>query len=309
MTLDPDTCLTGLYVTVDEYCKAHPAPAGGRGRTASLERSEVVTLALYGQWARCTSERDCYRPADRHLRGAFPRLPNRSQFNRLIRGAYATIVAVGQHLADHLGAGEAPYEVLDATAAPVRNVKRRGWGWLPEYVTRGWSNRLGWYEGFPLLVAATPDGVITGYGIGPADAKDQPLAETFFEARATADPRLPTVGRPTREPYLADSGFIGAARHQFWLDAFGTRVICPPYRSAKRNWPRARRRWLAAHRQVIESVNAKLLHTFRLERERPHELGGFHTRLAAKVALHNFCCWLNRQLGRPTLAFADLVAW
>jgi hypothetical protein len=307
--MDPDTFLTGLYVFVDEYCKAHPAPARGRGRAASLDRSEVVTLALFGQWARFGSERDFYRYADQRLRGAFPGLPNRSQLNRQIRAAYLTIVAVGQHLADWLGAGEAPYEVLDATAAPVRNVKRRGWGWLPEYVTRGWSNRLGWYEGFHLLVAATPDGVITGYGIGPADAKDQPLAETFFAARATADPRLPTVGRPTLEPYLTDSGFIGAERHAHWLAAFGARVICPPYRSAKRNWPRALRRWLAARRQVIESVNTKLLHTFRLERERPHELGGFHTRLAAKVALHNFCCWLNRQLGRPTLAFADLLAW
>ena len=86
-------------------------------------------------------------------------------------------------------------------------------------------------------------------------------------------------------------------------------MVCPPYRSARRNWPRALRRELAAHRQVIESLNAKLQHTFRLDRERPHELGGFHTRLAAKVALHNFSCWLNRQLARPTLAFADLLTW
>jgi hypothetical protein len=29
--------------------------------------------------------------------------------------------------------------------------------------------------------------------------------------------------------------------------------------------------------------------------------------LAAKIALHNFCIWLNVQLGRPGLAFADSV--
>ena len=142
-TMDPDTFLTSLYVTVDEYCKAHPTPVRGRGRPASLTRSEVVTLALFGQWGRFATERDFYRYADRHLRPAFPRLPARSQLNRLIRAAYATIVAVGYHLAALLDAGAAPYEVLDATVAPVRNVKRRGGGWLPEYVTRGWSNRLG----------------------------------------------------------------------------------------------------------------------------------------------------------------------
>jgi hypothetical protein len=308
MSLDPDTFLTILYVVVDEWCNAHAA-CRRRGRPPALTRSEAVTLALYGQWARFASERDFYRYADRHLRRAFPGLPHRTQLNRRIRTVYETIVAVGHHLADRLGAGEAPYQALDATAVPVRNVKRRGGGWLPEYVTRGWSNRLGWYEGFHLLVAASPDGPITGYGVGPADAKDQPLAETFFGARATGDPRLPTVGPPTTEPYLADSGFIGAARHARWRADSGAHVICPPYRSAARNWPRPLRRWLSRHRQVIETVNAKLLLTFRLERERPHELGGFHARLAAKVALHNFCCWLNRQLGRPTLAFADLLGW
>jgi Transposase DDE domain len=309
MSLDPDTFLTGLYVLVDDYCKALAAVGRRPGPARSLTRSEVVTLALFGQWARFASERDFYRYAARRLRGAFPRLPDRGQLNRLIRAEYAAIVAVGHHLAGRLGAGDAAYEVLDATAAPVRNVKRRGWGWLPEYAARGWSNRLGWYEGFHLLVAATPEGAITGYGVGPADAKDQPLAETFFAARATRDPRLPTVGRASGEPYLADSGFIGAALHAHWRADYGARVLCPPNRSARRNWPRALRRWLAGRRQVIEAVNAALLLTFRLDRERPHTLGGFHARLAAKVALHNFCCWLNRQLGRPPLAFADLIAW
>ncbi len=53
----------------------------------------------------------------------------------------------------------------------------------------------------------------------------------------------------------------------------------------------------------------KLLTTLRLARERPHALDGFQARLAAKVALHNCCLWLNVQLGRELLAFADLLAW
>jgi len=52
-----------------------------------------------------------------------------------------------------------------------------------------------------------------------------------------------------------------------------------------------------------------LLNTFRLGRPRPHALDGFQARLATKVALHNFCLWLNMQLGREPLAFADLLDW
>jgi hypothetical protein len=305
MGVDPDTFLTCLYVVVDECCKALPAAEPRPGPEPALAQSEVVTLAVFGQWGRFASERAFYRYANQCLRAAFPRLRCRSELNRQIRAERDAIVAVGQALAERLGASDVTYEVLDATAAPVRNSKRAGTGWLAGMASLGWSNRLSWYEGFHLLVAATPEGVITGYGFGPADAKDQPLAETFFAARHRAHPRLPSAGRPSDEPDVADSGFIGAARHRVWRDTLGARVICPPYRSARRNWPPALRRWLGGLRQIIESVNDKLLFTFRLDRERPHALDGFQARLAAKVTLHNFCCWLNR----PLLAFATLLDW
>jgi len=66
---------------------------------------------------------------------------------------------------------------------------------------------------------------------------------------------------------------------------------------------------VAGVRQMVETVYEKLHHTFRLDRERSHDLSGFQARLAAKIALHNFCMWLNEQLGRPRLAFMDLVDW
>jgi Transposase DDE domain len=306
--MDPDTFLTTLYVLVDDCCRALPAPRR-RGPAPTLTRGEAVTLALLSQWGRFGSERDFYRYADRRLRGAFPRLPHRTQLNRQIRRERDTIVAVGHAVADRLGARAGEYEVLDATAAPVRNAKRSGSGWLAGQVAIGKSSRLGWFEGFMVLLAADPTGVITGHGFGPGNTKDQTLAETFFAARRTPRPALPSVGRPSGEPYLADSGFIGATRHADWSDAYGARVSCPPYRSAARNWPPQLRRWLGGLRQIIESVNGKLVQHFRLDRDRPHSLDGFAARLAAKIALHNACCWLNRLLGRPTLAFADLLGW
>ncbi len=59
--LDADTFLTELYVMVDDFCKAN-LPADTRpGPEASLSRSEVVTLAIFGQWGRFASERDRQR--------------------------------------------------------------------------------------------------------------------------------------------------------------------------------------------------------------------------------------------------------
>jgi hypothetical protein len=87
-------------------------------------------------------------------------------------------------------------------------------------------------------------------------------------------------------------------------------VATPLHQNSKKlHWPKALRRWLAGLRQMIETVNDKLLHTFRLTQERPHHATGFQARLAAKVGLHNFCIWFNLHLGRAPLAFAELLDW
>src|SRR5512143_292969 len=149
---------------IDDFCKGHLAPEPRSGALASLTRSEVLTLALVGQWQRCLSERGFYRYAQHCLRGAFSTLPDRSQFNRLRRRHQAAVVAFSLSLVQRLQAQQCAYEVLDATAVPTRNAKRRGLGCLPGVADIGWSNRLGGYEGFYLLLSGTPTGVITGCG-------------------------------------------------------------------------------------------------------------------------------------------------
>jgi hypothetical protein len=326
--LDTDTFLTTLYVMTDDFCKAHLPPEVAPGPDASLTRSEVLTLTIFGQWRHFASERDFYKWAKRHLGGpghAFPKLPHRSQFNRLERAHYASLVAFWQHLTGLLRPSDLSgyYEALDATAVPTRYVNRRGNGWLLGQADKGLGSRVGWYCGFYLLASADAHGVFTGWGFGAASAKDQPLATTFLQARASGDARLPTVGEalPPDGFYLSDSGFTGQELHRQWFQAYGAEVLTPPQRTGGPGhqpwhelWTRGLRRWIAGLRQIIETVFAKLHfaklhHVFRLRDERPHTVEGFMTRLAGKITLHNFCIYLNRQLNRPDLAFADLWSW
>jgi hypothetical protein len=310
--LDTDTFVTSLYVAVDDFCQSHLLPAVAPGLHPALTRSEVVTLALFSQWAPFASERDFYRWALRHLRGAFPRLPDRSQFNRAVRRQQHALVAFGHFLAEHLDGPDTLYEALDTTAVPTRNLHRRGAGGLAGQADIGWSNRLGWFEGLRLLLSVTPAGAITGFGTAPASTKDQPLAETFCALRQQPHPPLPSVGKASPRPYVADKGFGGRHLRAHWEQAYEATVIAASQRRNRQQpqpWPKEWRRWVAGLRQIVETVNTKLQHCFRLDRERPHLLAGLLARLAAKMALHNFCLWLNGQLGRPLLAFVDLVAW
>jgi hypothetical protein len=307
--LDWETFLTALYVAVDDLLTDLGPPGRHPGPAAALEASEVVTLALFAQWGRFPSGAAFSRFAAARLRPCFPGLPSPSRLNRLVRRHRPAVEAVALALGRQAAAADPSDAVVDCTGVATRNHKRRGRGWLAGLTDRGRCSRLEWFHGVYLLLCCGPTGAVTGFGCGPASANDRVLAEAFFAARAAADPRLPTVGVPTSDYYVADMGFAGRECEARWAAAYGARVVCPPQTGSARAWPKPLKTWLASIRQVVETVTDRLLSTFRLDRERPHELGGLLTRLAAAVGLHNFCILLNRTLGRPDLATADLVSW
>src|SRR6516165_5824314 len=72
--VDVDTFLTTLYVMVDDFCMLALPPVLHPGPQAALSRSEVVTLALFGQWQGFGSERGflplCATPSPGRLSAA-----------------------------------------------------------------------------------------------------------------------------------------------------------------------------------------------------------------------------------------------
>jgi hypothetical protein len=310
--LDVDTFLTTLYVTVEDFCHSR-APKSKPAPEASLCASEVITLSIFARWSRFNSERDFYRYADTELRDAFPTLPNRSQFNHLVRSCAQLIEAFALHLTSLLTEAQmCPYQALDSSAMPVRDAKRRGAGWLAGYAYT--SVGLTAWDGTRALACSL------------RSIPRRSLLAFLFRVRfhrraATGGDFLRREGSTKREApqcrfglletlHSLPKGFEGTENHLRWLENYGAHIIHPPKRnSRKKHWSKRLRRWVAAIRQIIESVYDKLFNTFGLWRERPHELSGLRARLAARVALHNFCIWPNEQLGRPRLALADLLGW
>ena len=310
---DTDTFLTTLYVMCDDFCKSHLASAPSvPGPKAQLCPAELLTLSLFSQFGRFPSEHAFFRFAHKRLRGAFPSLPDRSRFNRALRAHYPLLCAFFHHTVCEALRDHAPrcFEVMDRTAVVTRNSSRRGSGWLPHHANIGFSNRVGFFEGLGLLLSVSPRGVITGLALASASCKDQPLADSFLALRAgVLHDACGVHGEQARCPYLLDKGFAGHDLHQKWRELLGAQVICPRQRASKKHphrWPKLLRKWHAGLRQIIETVNDKLLFTFGLDRERPHLFEGLQARVVAKAALHNFCIWLNHTLHRPPLAFADL---
>jgi hypothetical protein len=135
------------------------------------------------------------------------------------------------------------------------------------------------------------------------------LAETLVGQRTQQIPALASAGPIASNVSVADSGFAGVAYEARLQREVHVQFVAPPQTGSRRRWSWAERRWVAGRRQIVETVIGRLEGPFRLERERPHALGGFLARLAAKMALHNGCLWLNRQRGQPLLALVELFGW
>jgi len=332
MYVDRDTFLTALYTVIDDLYQAaiaaHKPPR--RGCAPQVSDSEVLTLLLGAQWLGW-SERQLLAYAQAYWTSYFPRLLSQSAFNRRSRDLGGVCVALAQQVAQQLGPHLAPYEVVDGLPVPLERICRgqrhRLFADLAA-VGRGGSDRQ-WYYGVKLLVVAQPDGVISGFVLGPANTEERWLVEALLcwrtdrrrEPWGPADlppshrpgggyvgptgPIWPRAGVGPAAPayYVADRGAAGQVWQTHWASAYQARVLTPRDYAACDRLPRREHQ---QRRQVIETVGDHLTQTFHLVFPRARTPAGLLTRIAAKLAAFNCGIWINRLLGRPDFAFATL---
>ena len=144
--------------------------------------------------------------------------------------------------------------------------------------------------------------------MGPVPSSHTSKAERATPPVGRIGP-LQAVGPAAGRDYLADKGFASPRWCRHWATAFQARVHTIPQRKAPeaRAWSPADKKWLASHRQVVETAFAFLQDVFGCKRSGAHSLWGLYTRMAAKMAAYNLGCFINRLLGRPRLALATLI--
>ena len=328
--MDLDTFLVALYTIVDDLYQANIAPlmpvrCGPKPR---LSGSEMLTLALCAQW-HGASERAFLRYAAQHWRGYFPALTTQSACNRRIRKLAWALSALSREAAQEMGAYAAPFQVADTVPVPLmrrcRGQKHKLFGAEAD-IGRGGAGR-DWYYGCKLMLAATDQGVITGFLLSPASTEDHWAAEAFFCWRDNPldtpvspqelprrrngqkhvgpnGPQWPRhgPGRPAAVPCLGDNGFFGAGWQSRWLHRYGAAVLAPlNYRGeSARVWRRRHRSRL----QVVETVNGLLEQVFHLHYPKARSRWG----LLARVSALNLGIRLNRRFGRPDLAHTTLFS-
>jgi len=333
MTDETDTFLVALYTIVDDLYRTYAAPLkpSRPGQDPELSDSEVITLAILQQ-ASGKAEGAFLTFVRAYWSAYFPRLLERTAFNRRVRDLCGVMMHLTPHLARELGAETAVYQALDTVPVPLM---RRGRG--DRHRTFGCEASIGrggpdkeWYYGCKLLLSVTDDGVITGFTLAPAETDDRWAAEAFLCWRSDAQglpwqtsdlpashkaggkrrgPTGPIWGRSSAGvapsvPYIADLGFAGYVWGCHWLWDYQALVLTKD--SYDNETARALKRELCSWRQVVETVNGQLVDVFHLHFPRARSIWGLLTRLAAKVLAVNIGEQINRLWGRPAFALATI---
>jgi hypothetical protein len=205
--MDLEAFFTELYVIGDDCYKAKIAQHIHKqaGAAARLSDSEVLTIALAGEWrvgVPWQSERGVVRWVNQHGRALFPQRLQRSAFNERVRWLWGAFIRLHQIVGEWLSTAQDIYECVDSVPLPAFSngqACREPGHWLWE--SRGGHGGTcgGFYTGDQALMSVTGQGVITGWLVGNADIDERWLMEAFLSARAGQ----PCLVEPARAAHQA----------------------------------------------------------------------------------------------------------
>lgn len=187
MDTDLDTLATALYVTTDDYLKAHPHLAPHRptiGIAPQIADAELVALAVMQALLQYTSEHRWLRYARTHLITMFPDLPGQAGYNKRLRRLGTVMQAMMSLLAEQTGLSDDDLWVVDSTPVETgrskETVKRSELAGYAQYGYCASHSRFFW--GFRLHLITTVHGLPISFALTGAKADEREVLTGMLES-------------------------------------------------------------------------------------------------------------------------------
>ncbi len=291
-----ETLLTVIFVIVDDGYQAHGHHYlhGNPGVKPTFTDSEMLSLMPAMDILSYASERRFYAFIKANYAALFPRLIDRSQFNRRARQMRWLIEKLRQHWLEILGCTLGTHLLLDTKPVPVMSYKRAkqhsDCAGVAAYGVCASRNLK--YFGFKLVILTTLDGMPVVYELVPANVDERAAAETVLEWVYACD-------------ILGDKGFIGEEWQLEQYHHHRNRIwTAQRANQARQNTP-AFDQWLNSVRERIEGAFNELQNIGRnLERLLALTVEGLCTRIMVKMANHVLKVLLRRDYNIAIVSFS-----
>ena len=296
--MDQDTVLTIIFTIIDDIMKEPKISQHliRPGKEPNLSDSEVITLTLYQELIGENREDHFFRLHSKELKRYFPKLNERSRYNRRKRDLSQIILVIRGCLNILLGLDQEKIGIIDSAPVPVTGYKRDKKHTDFTGANYGYcSSKAMKYYGYKLHALVSLGGGIVDFCLTQASPYDDQVVEEFLDKN-----------KQTIETVLADKAYVSQKLKTLLRETMGIFLYSPKKTNAK-NTTQHLSKMQAKQRLMIETVNTQLQEQFKLSKHYAKSWWGFITRVAAKVTAHTMGQVINTILGRPKLALAGLA--
>ena len=283
--------VTVAYVIIDDiYQKVTPTNIKNRRNIndSILSDSEIITINIVGELLTIDSENAWFGFCKKNMQDLFPKLCDRSRFNRTRRNLHAVIEEIRKELSNLTELSDQPYRIVDSIPIPVYKFGRARF----HKTFRGYGAAYGkcpskkeTYLGYKLHMLTTLDGFVTDFVITPANIDD----------RAAVWDLIASYNNIT---ILGDKGYTKVDLCKELKSEKGIDLLPVQKNNSKVLFPKAIRQLIFKLRRRIETTASQLTQQLNIEQVLAKSFWRLQARIKTKLLAYNSCYYINKLIGQ-----------
>ena len=282
-----------IFVLVDDlYKKVAPNQVKCRRNLdkALLSDSEIITIAICGELVGVDSENAWYSLVKKNFRHLFPRMCDRSQFNRtrrnLLQVTNLIFTELARHFADDVFIVDSfPLEVCKFGRAHFCKLFRSDGAAYSKNPSKKQT-----YFGFKVHAITTSGGAVKAFEITPANLSDLTVLEDL------------SLVTKSSSIIIGDKGYV-SDQLATTLKAQGQTLLALKRKNARKPYPPTLHQEIFRQRRRIETTFSQMTEQLNAQRVLAKTFSGLSLRLLTKFLAFNLCLLLTQSSCIKSLIF------
>ena len=277
---------TTIFVIIDDiYNEIIPMSIKNRRniKDSKLSDSEIIAISIVGELLTIDSEKSFFSLLKREYKRLFPRLGDRTRFNRTKRNLHWVISKIREYISVFIQSYSNNIRVIDSMPIPVCEFGRAHFSkcFKGEASYGRCASKKETYFGFKFHALTTVDGFLTDYVITPANIDDRNAVWDLCDKYNSIS-------------IIGDKGYINKRLTPELKSQKDINLLFLKRKNSEYNYSKEIRKLIFKVRRRIETSFSQLAEHLNLNKVKSKSMLGFMTRTSIKVLAHNISFLINK---------------
>ena len=280
---------TNIFVIIDDiYNEIIPITVSNRRniKDSKLSDSEIITISIVGELLTIDSEKAFFSLLKREYKNLFPKIGDRTRFNRTKRNLYWVISKIREHISLFMQSYSNNIRIVDSMPIPVCEFGRAHFSkcFKGEASYGRCPSKKQTYFGFKFHALTTIDGFLSDYIITPANVDDRNAVWDLCDKYKSIS-------------IIGDKGYVNKRLTPELKVEKDINLLFLKRGNSKDNYPKDIRQLIFKAKRRIETSFSQLAEQLNLNKVKSKSMLGFITRTSIKVLAHNISFLINKLMG------------